>query len=269
MGFEMRTPRRPHLPDGYWVVIAADRLHLFGPQGRLLATRPAAPGALQAIEKAAWPDVWDRIEAEIHQEIREFRTGVSLEHLSRIRQYLRLLQALAEARPEKQAAIIGARWIDRLVGPLPRVAGVAVAGLLVGLLLSAIPQLSGTPETAAPAPPMIAPASPQVARLDNRGGSVPSPLMSKGSIDTKSTQSGLRRTRIAGYATVFGQFTTFEAAQVRARLDRTKGYLARVVWTGRAFRVVGRVHPVRSDAIRMAKIFREIGLPATVQSVRL
>ncbi len=61
----------------------------------------------------------------------------------------------------------------------------------------------------------------------------------------------------------FGRFERRTAAMARARLVRSKGYIARVVQTGAAYLVVSRPYRNHSEARFWSGIFGGLGLPVT------
>ena len=61
----------------------------------------------------------------------------------------------------------------------------------------------------------------------------------------------------------FGRFERYAAAQARARLVRSKGYLARVVQAGAAYLVVSRPYRNHAEARFWSGIFGRLGLQVT------
>lgn len=64
------------------------------------------------------------------------------------------------------------------------------------------------------------------------------------------------------FMVAFGRFERREAADARARLVRSKGYIARVVRSGAAYVVVSRQYRSLADAQFWTAVFGEIGLQA-------
>ncbi len=64
------------------------------------------------------------------------------------------------------------------------------------------------------------------------------------------------------FMVAFGRFERREAADARARLVRSKGYIARVVRSGAAYVVVSRSYRSLADAQFWTGVFGEIGLQA-------
>src|SRR3989304_4877187 len=98
----MRTPFGPvHLPPEYrmqWVEVEF-RLAYAG--GTRLFVLPAKPGTLADLEKYAWQHAWRQMEKEVRRELQQLRDGtLTIKELRRMRQYLRLLEALAEEAPQ-------------------------------------------------------------------------------------------------------------------------------------------------------------------------
>jgi hypothetical protein len=61
----------------------------------------------------------------------------------------------------------------------------------------------------------------------------------------------------------FGRFERHAAAQARARLVRSKGYIARIVQTGAAYLVVSRPYRNHAEARFWSGIFGKLGLQVT------
>ncbi len=61
----------------------------------------------------------------------------------------------------------------------------------------------------------------------------------------------------------FGRFERHAAAQTRARLVRSKGYIARIVQTGAAYLVVSRPYRNHTEARFWSGIFGKLGLQVT------
>ena len=245
--------------------------------GNLLFVLPARPGALADLEKYSWQHAWRQMEKEVRRELQQLRDGtLTIKELRRMRQYLRLLEALAEeapqAAPEMTLAARVGRAVRSLPRPRPRAAALAfaggfAAGLLAFVLLSANQMTPPSPMALAPSQQVDTTAQPAPSARAQPSPGAPSNVGR--AVRKNVAPSGKPESRVAGYATVFGRFTSAEAARVRARLVRTKGYVAKVVPAGEAFRVLGRIYTTRSDAERMARILRQIGLPASVQPVGL
>ena len=65
------------------------------------------------------------------------------------------------------------------------------------------------------------------------------------------------------FVLAFGRFERRAAAETRARLVRSKGYIARVVQSGAAYLVVSRPYRNHADAQFWSAIFGKLGLQAT------
>ena len=265
---EMNPFALVHLPPGYRVEWVEGSLCLFDLRGEPVLTYPARLSAVLAIEEHAWKHAWGEIESEIRRELRQLRSGTrTVPGLHRMRQYVRLIEALAEAVPGTMVAGTTRRPIPLFSRRSPRLAklavagGLAAAGLLAFLLPSAEPPIPSAAVAPAQGPQAVAPSPPFAAGSGYPRLAAPS-----------SNSDAARDTRLAGqvkpgagYATIFGRFTSLKAAQICARRVRAKGYLATIVRAGTSFRVFGRTYPTRRHAEQMARIFREIDLPATVQ----
>jgi len=274
----MRTPFGPvHLPPEYRMQWVEGEFRLSDAGGNLLFVLPARPGALADLEKYAWQHAWRQMEKEVRRELQQLRDGtLTIKELRRMRQYLRLLEALAEEAPQATPKMTFAARVGMAVRSLPRprpraaalaFAGGVAAGLLAFVLLSANQMTPPSPMALAPSQQVDTTAQPAPSARARPSPGEPSNVGR--AVRKNVAPSGKPESRVAGYATVFGRFTSAEAARVRARLVRTKGYVAKVVPAGEAFRVLGRIYTTRSDAERMARILRQIGLPASVQPVGL
>lgn len=267
-----------HLPPDYRLAWHEGEFRLFGPGGELLLIRPARPSTLLTVEEYAWQHAWSDIGGAVRRELRQFRKGTrGVRELFRLRQFVRLLAAVTEAVPERAAAVapVGTavqprRWPRLRDGGLA-FAGGLVAGLLAVILLS--PNPAGLPVSQAlrqgKGAEQVAPAVLESHRDQGMGPALQALRASPQVTQQLVVRAQRRLIPASGYATTFGYFRSEEAAQVRARLVRAKGYVAKVVPTGQTFQVFGRIYFLRSDAQRMARIFQAIGLPADVQAVGL
>jgi hypothetical protein len=70
------------------------------------------------------------------------------------------------------------------------------------------------------------------------------------------------------YAVSFGDFSDRGQAEAAARVVRSKGYRAFIMPAANRVRVRGHRYPTRASAVRMARIFRELGLRARLEVVR-
>jgi hypothetical protein len=254
------------LPPGYRVEWAEGSLRLFDPRGHTIARYRARPGALRAVEEEAWRHTWRQVERDVRRELREFRRGArGVPELHRLRQYVRLMEVLAEdaretqpAQPAPQPLAAPFRWTPRFARSALAV-GVAAAGVLIGFLL--VPPNSTAPRVSED---LLAPARVRVP-VPASQPDLAGPTVARPAAPAPAPAAALRvpQQPAAGYAVTFGRFATLKAAQFCARRIRAKGYLATVVTTGRSFRVISRIYPTRLHADRMALIFREIDLPAT------
>src|SRR5713226_1915852 len=96
------------LPDGYQVREVEGRLYLFDPQGIPLH----GPKDSSLIEAYAWRHAWRHIERELNKELADLRTGVRpLHSLRRVRQYMRMLDAVAEIPREVEERPVGRRIV--------------------------------------------------------------------------------------------------------------------------------------------------------------
>ncbi len=262
-----------HLPPGYRVEWVEGSLSLFAPRDRLVLTYPATARVLLTIEEHAWQDAVRQLHSDTTQEIREFRAGVrSVEGLHRMRQYVGLMEALADALPDAlldkpvQEPVAFRRRRSRARG-LVVAGGLAVAALLALVILPADTPVPRSATVVAPLPRAIA--TPPPRKSPTAPAARPAVLPPSIRQTVKAPPIQRRARTVTGYVTIFGRFTSLQAAQVHARRVRAKGYLATVIRAGTSFHVRSRIYPTRTQAERMAGIFREIGLPASVQRAGL
>src|SRR3972149_7883914 len=118
----MRTPFGPaHLPPEYRMLWVEGEFRLSDAGGNLLFVLPARPGALADLEKYAWQHAWRQMEKEVRRELQQLRDGtLTIKELRRMRQYLRLLEALAEEGPQAAPEMTLAPPGGGAVGPPPR-----------------------------------------------------------------------------------------------------------------------------------------------------
>jgi cell division septation protein DedD len=246
---------RSPLPDGYKVEEADGAVRLYDPAGVLLHEEPRSATTASAVEERAWRDVWERIARELNEELVALRDGtVRLRELRRVRQYVRMLDAVHLSPP--------------VATPQPRrsdvVAWLALATAAAALALVILTTPMGVPSnperTALLTAPMRALPRPTVqAPVARRIGPVRVPV-----------RVPLRAVREAtGYVVGFGEFADQAAAEVRMRLIRRKGYLVYVQRVGDTLHVVTRPYRTWSQAERLANALQEIGLPATARIARL
>lgn len=273
-------PQRLTLPDGYRVSEAEGSLRLFNPQGALLDEVPQGLTAASEIRTRAWLDAWGQIERELKEELRGLREGTrSLHELHRMRQYMRMMDALAQ-QPVQERERTGRRWA--ITGMALATAAAAAA---VIILATAPMQFTQSPEQspesiriAAPAtiPATREPAAAGVTRPKRRP---PTHLEGKGRLAGRPASATARRARtvgaaggaaglsaITGYMVGFGEFANRAPAEIRMRLVRAKGYIVYVAQVGNSFQVVTRPYRAREHAERLANALNEIGLPTTIQA---
>jgi cell division septation protein DedD len=255
------------LPDGYRVEHAEGSLRLFNPEGELLKEEPHGPDAAAAVEERAWQDVWRQLELELKEELQDLRAGVRpLHELRRVRQYMRMLDAVRGTAPvEAQqprrrevvawlalaasaAAIAAVLWTTplRLAQEPEQTPQVATSG--PGSTTSTVRRTSPAPETARKPVPVQQP------RV--RTASRPRPARVVGEAITEPA---------VRWAVGFGEYASHTAAEINMHLIRGKGYIVYVKRMGDSFQVVTRPYRSRAQAERLANALQEIGLPAKAQ----
>lgn len=265
----------PSLPDGYEVNETEGRMRLFDPQGVLLHEELQGPTAASALEDRAWDDAWTRIERDLREELCAFREGTrALHELRRLRQYMRMLEAV-DAAPREAPTWAGRK---RLVAGLAVAASVAV---IAGVTVTRQPEvaqgprevLRTAPDAVRPNPPSAATAPAPAADVGRRSASVrqaraaseagqaavvPHPGPVRAAAPTPPAAA-------KGYAVSFGEFANRTGAEIRMHLIRGKGYLVYLTRKGSSFHVMTRPHRTREQAERLASALQEIGLPARAQ----
>ncbi len=271
----MELRKQSPLPDGYRVDEVEGYLRLFSPQGIPLQEEPQGPGAASALEARAWKDAWEQIERELKEELHALREGIRpLYDLRRLRQYMRMLDAMAEVPPSRaeQPNRSGAvAWLALAASA----AAIAVVLLTTPLRIARGPEPA--PHAVVPGPSAAAPSagqsvsttatepagrpasSPQV-----RGNSParPSVMLQRPARVARPTAPAAGQPVIAGYGVGFGEFASHAAAEIRMHLIRGKGYLVYVTRIGDSFQVATRPYRTRVQAERLANALQEIGLPA-------
>src|SRR3989304_2356086 len=118
----MRTPFGPvHLPPEYRMQWVEGEFRLSDAGGNLLFVLPAKPGTLADLGKYAWQHAWRQMEKEVRRELQQLRDGtLTIKELRRMRQYLRLLEALAEEAPQAAPEMTLAARVGRAGRSLPR-----------------------------------------------------------------------------------------------------------------------------------------------------
>src|SRR3970040_625005 len=274
----MRTPFGPvHRPPEYRMQWVEGEFRLSDAGGNLLFVLPARPGALAELEKYAWQPAWRQMKKEVGRELQQLRDGtLTIKELRRMRQYLRLLDALAEEAPQATPKMTFAarvwRGVRSLPRPRPRAAALAfaggfAAGFLAFVLLSANQMTPPSPMALASSQHVDTTAQPAPSARAQPSPGAPSTLGR--AVRKNVAPSRKPESRVAGYATVFGRFTSAEAARVRARLVRAKGYVDKVVPAGGSVPRPRANYNTRSGGRRLAPLLPQIGLPASVQPVGL
>ncbi|MGH2372332.1 MAG: SPOR domain-containing protein [bacterium] len=275
----MTLPQRLSLPDGYRVSEADGSLRLFDPQGTLLEEVPQGLAATAEIRSRAWLDAWEHIERELKDELRDFREGTRpLHDMPRVRQYMRMLDAMAKEPAQARERAGRGRFIAVMTLATAAAAAAVVILATTPLPISQGPQeaqegiritqpatISAPPEpsTAGVAKPRRkSPASAEVkGRASSRMVAMPRPARTVGAAGGAAGLSA-----ITGYMVGFGEFASRAPAEIRMRLVRAKGYIVYVTQVGNSFQVVTRPYRMRDHAERLANALNEIGLPTTIQA---
>ena len=254
------------LPEGYHVRQVQGRLYLFDPQGIPLHS-PQDPSLIEAY---AWRHVWRRIDRELNEELADLCSGLRpLHSLRRLRQYLRMLDAVAE-----MPHVVALRPVRRRVVAWAAFAASAAAVAAV-LLLTPLNTTRAPESTSRPV------ASNQPATTQRPARAVPEPRaqgneqvapatrpdeVSRGT--AVATRTAPRRAALAKYAVSFGEFVNSTAADAMMHLIRSKGYIVYVAQVGEEFRVVTRPYHTRAQAERLVSALQEIGLPAKLATAQ-
>ncbi len=271
-----------HLPDGYRVSEGEGSLRLFNPQGALLEEIPRGLAAASEVRSRAWLDAWEQIEDELKEELRALRGGTRpLHELHRMRQYMRMLDAMAR-QPAEARERLRAGWHGAIAGMALATAAAAIAVVILATTPVEIvrnPQEDpGSIRISPPAtiPATKAPASVAESKPRRRaaGGAEVKPRPASRPVDVSARRArtvgaaggaaGL--SAITGYAVGFGEFASHAPAEIRMRLIRAKGYVVYVAQVGSSFHVVTRPYRAREHAERLANALTEIGLPATIRA---
>lgn len=272
-------PERLRLPDGYRISDADESLRLFDPQGTLLEEVPKGFAGTAEIRSRAWLDAWKHIERELQDELRDFREGTrALHDMPRVRQYMRMLDAMAKEPAEARERAGRGRFIAAVA-----FATAAAAAAVVILATTPMPISQGpqeAPEAIRVAPPatISAPKEPSTASVAKPRRKSPANAAVKGRASSRAVATS-RPARtvgaaggaaglsaITGYMVDFGEFANRAPAEIRMRLMRAKGYIAYVTQVGDSFQVVTRPYRMRDHAERLANALNEIGLPATIRA---
>ena len=260
----------PSLPDGYRVREVEGRLYLFDPQGIPLH----GPKDSSLIEAYAWRHAWRHIERELNEELAGLHTGVHpLHRLRRLRQYMRMLDAVAQIPREVEQRPVRRRMVAW--GAFAASAAAIAAVLLITPLRDTrVPEKTPHPVASSrPAPTIIAghpapalPAEPRGSGNVRVPPTTPALEMSRGGGTT--TRTGPHRPTLGKYAVSFGEFVNRTTADTMMHLIRSRGYIVYVARIGEDFRVVTRPYRTRAQAERLVNALQEIGLPAQLAIAR-
>ncbi|HKV44490.1 MAG TPA: SPOR domain-containing protein [bacterium] len=246
------------LPIGYRVRAVEGRLYLFDPRGIPLPG-PADPSLIEAY---AWRHAWRHIERELNKELVELHAGVHpLHRLRRLRQYMRMLDAVAQIpreaqrRPSRRGMVA---W-----GAFAASAAAAAAVLLITPL-----RTIRVPENAPHPAASNRPATTILARHPSAAVRAKPGAVGYARV-APTTPTGPRRTTLERYAVTFGEFVNRATADTMMHLIRSKGYIVYVAQIGADFRVVTRPYRTHAQAERLANALQEIGLPAQLMTTRV
>lgn len=259
----------PSLPDGYRVREVEGRLYLFDPQGIPLH----GPKDPSLIEAYAWRHAWRHIDRELNKELADLHAGVSpLHSLRRLRQYMRMLDAVAqiphevEERPVRRGMVAWGAFAASA-------AAVAAVLLMIPLRTGRVPER--TPHPAASSQPATISAkhpAPTLPAERRASGNVQVPPtagaleVSRGAVS--ATQTGPHRPTLAKYAVSFGEFVNRTTADTMMHVIRSKGYIVYVARIGEEFRVVTRPYHTRAQAERLVDALQEIGWQVQLEVAR-
>ena len=252
-GHEMQEGHEPmavrkhlSLPDGY-AAKRTDAWYLFDPQG----VRIAGPVDRAAVEEQAWRDAWRRIDQELNDELAALRAGTrSLEDLPRVRQYLRMVDAVERRRAEPAGR---SRLLSR--GMPVMVAAAAAAAFIIGFI----------GHETAPVPKPAGHVTPVVAVLPKTPTSPPPAA----AVPTTAPRAPAPRSKVTAFAVRIGTFTNATVATNVMHLVRSKGYLVNVVPQGGVSQVVTHPYRTRLLAEGVARGLEDIGLSAHLTAWRL
>ena len=255
--------KRPALPCGYRVEDVEGAQRLFNAQGVLLQEEPSGPVAASALDWHAWQDAWEVIEREVVNELRALRAGTrSIYELRRLRQYRRMLDAVAGAPHPQQAETRRNQLVTGFAVAVSAVV-LAVAILTGPLWVSQSPIEPPTPRAEQPvvrghvSPAETAPGRARVAGEQPKSGTAPRPAV--------RTPRPVAKPFSVAYIVSLGEFSNQEAAEARMRLVRSKGHVVYVARIGDSFHVVSKPYRNREHAEGLASALQEIGLPARAQ----
>lgn len=271
-------PDRLRLPDGYKVSEADGSLRLFDPQGTLLEEVPKGLAGTAEIRSRAWLDAWEHIERELKDELRDFREGSrALHEMPRVRQYMRMLDAMAKEPAQARERASRGRFIAVMALATAAAAAAVVILATTPMPISQVQQEA--PETIRVAPPatISAPKEPATARVAKPRRKSPVHAAVKGHVSGRDVAARPTRTvgaaggaaglsAITGYMVGFGEFASRAPAEIQMRLVRAKGYIVYVKQVGDSFQVVTRPYRIRDHAERLANALNEIGLTATIRA---
>ena len=259
----------PSLPDGYRVREVEGRLYLFDPQGIPLHG-PTDPSLIEAY---AWRHAWRCIDRELNKELADLRAGVRpLHSLHRLRQYMRMLDTMAQMPRGKEARPVSRRMVA-WGAFAASAAAVAAVLLMTPLKTGRVPERTLNPAassqpatTSAKHPAPTLPAE----RSASGNGQIPSTTgaleASHGAVN--ATRTGPHRPAIGKYAISFGDFVNRATADTMMHLIRSRGYIVYVARIGEEFRVVTRPYRTRAQAERLVDALQEIGWQVQLEIAR-
>jgi hypothetical protein len=249
------------------------RPYLFDPRGILLPG-PKDPALIEAY---AWRHAWRQVDRELNEELVEVHAGTrSLHGSRRVRQYMRMLDAIGQAgrEAEREAEERPAR--RRLVGwgVFATAAAAAAAVLLFTSLRTTLVPEGPHPDAFIQMARTIAfkhatPASPAGPRTSGREIGVPTVRAGgepRGAV--RAQRLGPSLPALGQYAITFGTFVNRTAADTMMHFVRSKGYIVYVARIGEEFRVVTRPYRTRAQAERLVGALQEIRLPAELTTTR-
>jgi hypothetical protein len=276
----MATRTRLSLPDGYRAVEDQGNWYLFYSENQLLVHSTD----IAVIQEHAWRDAWRRVDQELKTEIAALRAGtLPLEQMRRLRQYHRMLDAVA------QAASASATLHRR---KRPRWRGVAVAAAAAALVIGVM-SVGLVPE--GPVRPVVT-VSPKPIRSSMKRARhvVDLPGVLPSAAAAQATRSPMTRPRAAilipkhtpvltlraasgapmsqrpvAYGVSVGGFASFKTADRLKHLVRSKGYVVDIFPIGTGSLVVTPPLATQRQAEYVMTGLTEIRLPAQLVAFRL
>ena len=238
------------------------------------------------IQDHAWRDAWRRIDQELKSELAAFRAGTfPLEQMHRLRQYHRMLDAVAQAASASVTSHPGERPRWRGVGVA---AAAAAAAFVVGVMSVGL-----APE--GPVRPLVTVSSKPVEfSMQQTSHTIDVPTVLPSSVTAQVTRSHTTRPRAAiltpkhtliltlrathrrptsqrpvAYGVSVGGFANFKTADRMRHLVQSKGYVVDIFPIGKVSLVLTPPLATQRQAEYVMTGLQEIRLPAQLVAFRL